>query len=149
MNDAAQTIADAVGQGMYARDKAAQALGITLLDIRQGYARMSMAVRDDMLNGHATCHGGFIFTLADTAFAYACNSGNQATVAQHCAISFLAAPRLGDVLTATAQERQRGRRTGFTDIDIADQSGRLVAVFRGHSYQVNGTIVPNIGTYEK
>ena len=149
MNDAAQTIADAVGHGMYARDNAAQALGITLLDIRQGYARMSMAVRDDMLNGHATCHGGFIFTLADTAFAYACNSSNQATVAQHCAISFLAAPRVGDVLTATAQERQRGRRTGFTDIDVADQSGRLVAVFRGHSYQVNGTIVPNIGTYEK
>ena len=108
-----------------------------------------MAVRSDMLNGHAICHGGFIFTLADTAFAYACNSGNQATVAQHCAITFLASPREGDVLTATAQERQRGRRTGLTDIDIADQTGRLVAVFRGHSYQVNGTIVPNIGTYEK
>jgi acyl-CoA thioesterase len=149
MNDTAQTIADAVGQGMYARDSAAQALGITLLDIRQGYARMSMAVRNDMLNGHAICHGGFIFTLADTAFAYACNSSNQATVAQHCAITFLASPREGDVLTATAQERQRGRRTGFTDIDIADQTGKLVAVFRGHSYQVNGTIVPNIGTYEK
>ena len=149
MNDAAQTIADAVGKGMYVKDKAAQALGITLLDIRQGYARMSMAVRNDMLNGHAICHGGFIFTLADTAFAYACNSSNQATVAQHCAITFLASPREGDVLTATAQERQRGRRTGFTDLDIADQTGRLVAVFRGHSYQVNGTIVPNIGTYEK
>jgi acyl-CoA thioesterase len=149
MSDAAQTIADAVGKGMYARDKAAQALGITLIDIRQGYARMGMAVRGDMLNGHATCHGGFVFTLADTAFAYACNSSNQATVAQHCAITFLASPREGDVLTATAQERQRGRRTGLTDIDIADQTGRLVAVFRGHSYQVNGTIVPNIGTYEK
>jgi len=149
MNHSAQAIADAVGQGMYGKDKAAQALGITLVDIRQGYARMSMAVRNDMLNGHAICHGGFIFTLADTAFAYACNSGNQATVAQHCAITFLASPREGDVLTATAQERQRGRRTGLTDIDIADQTGKLVAVFRGHSYQVNGTIVPNIGTYEK
>ncbi len=149
MGDAAQSIADAVGKGMYAKDRAAQALGITLLDIRQGYARMSMTVRGDMLNGHATCHGGFIFTLADTAFAYACNSSNQATVAQHCAISFLASPREGDVLTATAQERQRGRRTGLTDIDIADQTGKLVAVFRGHSYQVNGAIVPNIGTYEK
>lgn len=145
----AQQIADAVGQGMYARDKAARALGITLLDVRQGYARMAMTVREDMLNGHATCHGGMIFTLADTAFAYACNSGNQATVAQTCSITFLASPREGDVLTATAQERQRGRRTGFTDIDIADQTGRLIAVFRGHSYQVNGTIVPNIGTYEK
>ena len=149
MNDSAQTIADAVCKGMYAKDRAAQALGITLLDIRQGYARMAMTVRGDMLNGHAICHGGFIFTLADTAFAYACNSGNQATVAQHCAITFLASPREGDVLTATAQERQRGRRTGFTDIDIADQTGKLVAVCRGHSYQVNGTVVPNIGTYEK
>jgi acyl-CoA thioesterase len=149
MSDSGQAIADAVGQGMYAKDKAAQALGITLLDIRQGYARMAMTVRGDMLNGHTICHGGFIFTLADTAFAYACNSGNQATVAQHCAITFLASPREGDVLTATAQERQRGRRTGFTDIDIADQTGKVVAVFRGHSYQVNGTIVPNIGTIER
>jgi acyl-CoA thioesterase len=148
MNESAQAIASAVGEGMYAKDRAAQALGITLLDIRPGYARMSMAVRSDMLNGHATCHGGLIFTLADTAFAYACNSGNRATVAQNCAITFLASPREGDVLTATAQERQRGRRTGFTDIDIADQNGKLVAVFRGHSYQVNGTVVPNIGTIE-
>ena len=108
-----------------------------------------MTVRETCSTATAICHGGLIFTLADTTFAYACNSSNQATVAQHCAIAFLAAPRVGDVLTATAQERQRGRRTGFTDIDVADQSGRLVAVFRGHSYQVNGTIVPNIGTYEK
>jgi acyl-CoA thioesterase len=144
-----QAIAAAVGKGMYAKDRAAQALGITLLEIRPGYARMSMAVRGDMLNGHGTCHGGLIFTLADTAFAYACNSGNNATVAQNCTITFLASPREGDVLTATAQERQRGRRTGFTDIDIADQTGKLVAVFRGHSYQVNGTVVPNIGTIDQ
>lgn len=149
MTGPAQTIAEAVGKGMYAKDRAAQALGITLLEIRPGYARMSMAVRGDMLNGHATCHGGLIFTLADTAFAYACNSGNHATVAQSCTITFLSAPREGDVLTATAQERQRGRRTGFTDIDIADQTGKLVAVFRGHSYQVNGTVVPNIGTIDQ
>ncbi len=149
MTDSAQAIASAVGEGMYAKDRAAQALGITLLEIRKGYARMSMAVRGDMLNGHATCHGGLIFTLADTAFAYACNSGNHATVAQNCTITFLAAPREGDVLTATAQERQRGRRTGFTDIDVADQTGKLVAVFRGHSYQVNGTVVPNIGTIDQ
>ncbi len=149
MNDSAQAIANAVGEGMYAKDRAAQALGITLLEIRQGYARMSMTVRGDMLNGHGTCHGGLIFTLADTAFAYACNSSNNATVAQNCTITFLASPRERDVLTATAQERQRGRRTGFTDIDIADQTGKLVAVFRGHSYQVSGTIVPNIGTLDK
>jgi len=149
MTDSAQAVADAVGKGMYEKDRTAHALGMTLLEIRQGYARMSMTVRGDMLNGHGTCHGGLIFTLADTAFAYACNSSNNATVAQSCTITFLASPREGDVLTATAQERQRGRRTGFTDIDIADQNGKLVAVFRGHSYQVNGTIVPNIGTFEK
>lgn len=149
MNASHQQIAEGVGKGMYEKDAAAQALGITLVEIRPGYARMAMAVRPDMLNGHGTCHGGFIFTLADTAFAYACNSGNQATVAQHCAITFLAAPRQGDVLTATAQERQRGRRTGFTDIDIAGKDGKLVAVFRGHSYQLNGTVVPDLGTIER
>jgi acyl-CoA thioesterase len=144
-----QEIAEAVGKGMYEKDPAAQALGIVLLEIRPGYARMAMPVRPDMLNGHGICHGGFIFTLADTAFAYACNSSNRASVAQHCSITFIASPRAGDVLTATAQERQRGRKTGFTDIDVADKDGKLVAVFRGHSYQLNGTVVPNLGTIEQ
>ena len=144
-----QEIADAVGKGMYEKDAAAQALGIILLEIRPGYARVAMPVRPDMLNGHGICHGGFIFTLADTAFAYACNSSNRASVAQHCSITFIASPRAGDVLTATAQERQRGRKTGFTDIDVADKDGKLVAVFRGHSYQLNGTVVPNLGTIEQ
>ena len=149
MNASHQQIAEGVGKGMYEKDAAAQALGITLLEIQPGYARMAMPVRPDMLNGHGTCHGGFIFSLADTAFAYACNSGNLASVAQHCSITFLASPRAGDVLTATAQERQRGRRTGFTDIDVAGKDGKLVAVFRGHSYQLNGTVVPDIGTIER
>ncbi|HEX6980728.1 MAG TPA: hydroxyphenylacetyl-CoA thioesterase PaaI [Alphaproteobacteria bacterium] len=133
---------------MYPRDHAARALGIKLLEIRPGFARMSMEVRPDMLNGHDICHGGLIFTLADTAFAYACNSGNRVTVAQHCAVTFLAPARRGDVLTATAKERHRAGRTGFTDIDVTDQTGRLIAVFRGHSYQLNGEVVPNIGTIE-
>jgi len=148
LSDRAQHIADAVGENMYQRDHAARALGIKLLEIRPGFARMSMEVRPDMLNGHDICHGGLIFTLADTAFAYACNSGNRVTVAQHCAVTFLAPARRGDVLTATAQERHRAGRTGFTDIDITNQTGKLIAVFRGHSYQLNGEVVPNIGTIE-
>ena len=144
----AEKIAVAVGDGMYTRDYAAQALGIKLLDIRPGYARMEMLVRPDMVNGHDICHGGMIFTLADTAFAYACNSGNRVTVAQHCSITFIAAARKGDMLTATAEQRHRAGRTGITDINVTDQTGKLVAVFRGHSYQLDGEVVPNIGTIE-
>jgi acyl-CoA thioesterase len=148
MNDAvdAQKIADAVGREMYARDHAAQMLGIRLVEIRTGFARMSMTVRPDMVNGHDICHGGLIFTLADTAFAYACNAGNRATVAQNCAITFLAAARKGDVLTAAAAERHRTRRTGMTDIEVTDQNGKLIAIFRGHSQQIEGEVVPGLGS---
>lgn len=143
---AAQTIADEVGRQMYARDRAAQMLGITLVEIRPGFARLSMTVRPDMVNGHDICHGGLIFTLADTAFAYACNAGNRATVAQNCAITFLAAARTGDVLTATAAERHRTRRTGLTDIEVLDQNGKQIAIFRGHSQQIEGEVVPGLGS---
>jgi acyl-CoA thioesterase len=141
---AAQKIADEVGRQMYARDHAAQALGIKLLEIRPGFARMQMSVRPEMLNGHAICHGGLVFTLADTAFAYACNAGNRATVAANCTITFMAAARQGDVLTATATERHRTRRTGLTDIDVTDQTGKLIATFRGHSQQIDGEVVPGL-----
>ncbi|MBI3453401.1 MAG: hydroxyphenylacetyl-CoA thioesterase PaaI [Rhodospirillales bacterium] len=139
----AHAIAEAVGRGMYARDHAARMLGIVLLEIAPGFARMSMTVRPDMVNGHDICQGGLIFTLADTAFAYACNSGNQATVAQSCLITFLAAARTGDVLTATAEERHRTRTTGLTDIEVTDQNGRKIALFRGHSHQIKGEVVPD------
>jgi acyl-CoA thioesterase len=102
-----QSIADAVGSGMYERDRAAQALGITVEAIGPGLARCRMIVRDDMVQGHTTCHGGLTFTLADTAFAYACNACNRATVALGAEIAFLAPARAGDVLCATARERSR------------------------------------------
>jgi acyl-CoA thioesterase len=146
MSAEAQKIADAVGQQMYARDHAARMLGIQLVEIRPGFARMSMTVRPDMVNGHDICHGGLIFTLADTSFAYACNAGNRATVAQNCAITFLAAARKGDVLTAAAAERHRTRRTGLTDIEVTDQNGKLIAIFRGHSQQLDGEVVPGLGS---
>ncbi|HJS33494.1 MAG TPA: hydroxyphenylacetyl-CoA thioesterase PaaI [Alphaproteobacteria bacterium] len=149
MTSAADRIAAAVGEGMFKRDHAAHTLGIELIDIQPGYARMSMKVRPDMVNGHDICHGGLIFALADTAFAYACNSGNKTTVAQSCVVTFLSAARTGDVLTATATERNRTQRTGLTDIDVTDQSGKLIAVVRGHSHQIKGEVVPGLGSVER
>ncbi|HEU4842971.1 MAG TPA: hydroxyphenylacetyl-CoA thioesterase PaaI [Burkholderiaceae bacterium] len=127
---------------MFARDRASQALGMTLDTIRPGYARMSMPVRDDLLNGHQTCHGGFIFALADSAFAFACNSHNQNTVGAGCTIEYLAPGRLGDVLTAEAVEQALAGRSGVYDIRVSDQGGRLLALMRGKSHRVSGDVVP-------
>ena len=143
-NDAAQRLAEAVGRGMYARDVAAQALGIALLEIRPGYARVSMSVRPDMVNGHDICHGGLIFTLADTAFAYSCNAYNRTAVAQHCTITFLAPARRGDVLTAEAVEQARSGRNGVYDIKVTNQKGEVVALFRGNSRVIEGEVVPGL-----
>ena len=104
-----------------------------------------MTVRADMLNGHAICHGGFIFTLADSAFAYACNSYNLNTVASGCAIDFLAPAREGDVLTAVAQERSASGRTGVYDIEVTNQRGEKIALFRGKSYRIKGHVIDTAG----
>jgi acyl-CoA thioesterase len=139
----AQTLATQVGAALFARDRAAHTLGISLEAIAPGTARLSMTVRDDMLNGHALCHGGFIFTLADTAFAYACNSRNRSTLAAAAEIQFLSPGRPGDVLVARATERAAAGRTGIYDIDVSERAtGRLVALFRGRSHQVTGEVVP-------
>ena len=100
-----------------------------------------MTVRHDMLNGHATCHGGFIFTLADSAFAFACNSYNLTTVASGCTIEFVAPAREGDVLTATATERSASGRTGVYDIDVTNQDNAAIAFFRGKSYRIKGHVL--------
>jgi acyl-CoA thioesterase len=136
-----QATAEAVRAEMYRRDRAAQALGITVEAIAVGGATCRMAVRDDMLNGHATCHGGLIFTLADTAFAYACNAGNRATVALSCQVTFIAPARQGDVLTASAREQSRTGRTGVYDVEVCRADGAIVALFRGQAYEVRGAIV--------
>ena len=148
-NEAAQRLSEAVGRGMYARDVAAQALGITLLEIRPGCARMSMPVRPDMVNGHDICHGGLIFTLADTAFAYSCNAYNRTTVAQHCTITFLASARRGDLLTAEAEEQARSGRNGVYDIKVTNQKGEVVALFRGNSRVIEGEVVPGLAAPAK
>lgn len=139
--DRAQRIAEAVGRGMYARDHTAKALGIALEEIAPGRARMRMTVRPDMVNGHDICHGGMTFTLADTAFAYACNSYNRAAVAASCHIVFTAPARRGDVLTAVAEEKALEGRSGVYDIAVTDQNGRGVALFRGHSRRLASKVV--------
>ena len=115
----AQALAERVAEVMWARDDASQRLGMRIVDVAPGRATLTMTVRSDMLNGHAICHGGFIFTLADSAFAFACNSYNLNTVASGCAIEFLAPAREGDMLTAVARERSMAGRTGVYDIDVA------------------------------
>ena len=145
MSDA-QSTAHAVGVGMYARDRAAQELGIALDSIEPGGAVCRMTVRDDMLQGHGTCHGGIVFTLADTAFAYACNACNRVTVALNAEIAFLAPARVGEVLTATARERSRAGRTGVYDVEVRSGEGALVALFRGTSYETRGEVVTTTAT---
>jgi acyl-CoA thioesterase len=138
-------LAERVGHAMFERDPASQALGMRLDEIRPGYARMSMPVRPDMLNGHATCHGGFMFALADSAFAFACNSHNAVTVGAGCTIDYLAPGRLGDLLSAEAVELSVSGKTGIYDVRIADQEGRTLALFRGKSHRVSGHVVEQEG----
>ncbi|WP_424942725.1 hydroxyphenylacetyl-CoA thioesterase PaaI [Aliiroseovarius crassostreae] len=130
----AQRSADA----MWADDPASQALGMSLDAVGPGRAVISMSVRADMANGHGICHGGFIFTLADSAFAFACNSYNHRVVAQHNSITYLAPGQLGERLTATAVEVSRAGRSGIYDVTVTGEDGRQVALFRGHSRQIKG-----------
>jgi acyl-CoA thioesterase len=145
----AQALAARVAQAMWARDGASQALGMSLAGVAPGYAEVAMPVRADMLNGHAICHGGFIFTLADSAFAYACNSYNLTTVASGCSIDFLAPAREGDVLTARAREMSASGRTGVYDIEVVNQRGQKVALFRGKSYRIKGHVVDDAGRFQQ
>jgi acyl-CoA thioesterase len=137
----AQALAERVAAAMFGNDRASQSLGMRILEVAPGRARIAMSVRADMLNGHAICHGGFIFSLADSAFAFACNSYNLNTVASGCAIDFVAPGREGDVLTADAHERSAAGRTGVYDIEVINQRGEVIALFRGKSYRIKGHVV--------
>jgi acyl-CoA thioesterase len=125
---------------MYEQDRASQALGMRILEVRPGYARLAMQVREDMVNGHQICHGGLIFTLADSAFAFACNTYDLVTVASAASVEFLLTARLGDELTAIAEERSRSKRTGVYDVTVHNSHGECVALFRGRSHQIGGSI---------
>ncbi|HSW06177.1 hydroxyphenylacetyl-CoA thioesterase PaaI [Aquabacterium sp.] len=134
----AQQTAEAVRAAMLAKDTVLRTLGITVDSIGPGRASASMPVRADMLNGFAICHGGLVSTLADTAFAYACNAYDELTVAAGFSVDLLAPSHAGDVLTAVAQELSKSGRTGLYDIEVRNQRGERVAMFRGRSYTMKG-----------
>lgn len=136
-----QVLAEHVAAHMYANDAASQALGARIVTVAPGKARMTMAVRTDMLNGHKTCHGGFIFALADSTFAFACNSRNVPTVAAGCSIDYLAPAFGGDQLEAIATESHLAGRTGVYDVEVINQDGQRIAIFRGRSYRLRGLVV--------
>lgn len=139
-----QQTAEFVRDGMFTRDLAAQALGIEIGSVAPKRTTAVMTVRRDMLNGFGICHGGLIATLADTAFAYGCNSYNEMTVASGFDVDLLAASQEGDVLTSVAEEVHRAGRTGLYDIVVTNQRGERIAVFRGRSYRLKGrpTVAP-------
>ena len=133
-----QQVAERVREGMWRNDRASKWLGIQVLEVGPGQALLQMTVRVEMLNGHDICHGGLITTLADSAFAFACNSRNTMTVASGLSVDFLAPGREGDVLTARAVEVSLAGRTGVYDVVVTNQRGESVAVFRGRSYAIKG-----------
>lgn len=133
-----QQIAEAARDAMWANDRASKALGMQVRSVGPGTATLTMTVREDMLNGHDLCHGGLVATLADSAFAFACNAYNEVAVASGFDINLFAAARLGDVLTATAHEVNRAGRTGVYDIAVTNQRGERIAAFRGRSHTMKG-----------
>jgi len=134
-------LAQACADKMWQDDRASKGLGMSLQRVAPGEAVLSMTVRKDMTNGHGICHGGFIFTLADSTFAFACNTYDQRTVAQQCAVTFLQPVREGETLTAHAVERTRAGRSGIYDVTVRDGSNKVVAEFRGHSRTISGQLL--------
>ncbi|WBU58336.1 hydroxyphenylacetyl-CoA thioesterase PaaI [Paracoccus sediminicola] len=137
-----QQIAEASAQAMWDQDRASQRLGMRIERIAPGEATLSMEITEAMTNGHDNAHGGYIFTLADSAFAFACNTYNAVTVGQQASINYVAPGRLGDVLTATAREASRSGRSGVYDVEITNQNGQHVAHFRGLSRSIKGSYLP-------
>lgn len=136
-----EELAQACAEYMYASDNASQSLGIKIESVSPGTAQLSMVVREDMVNGHKMCHGGFIFTLADSAFAFACNSYNLRTVAASADVSFLKSAYQGETLIADARERWREGRNGIYDICVKNGTGETIAEFRGKSRTIKGAIL--------
>jgi acyl-CoA thioesterase len=135
-------LARACADAMWADDAASRGLDMEMISIAPGQATLAMSVTYGMVNGHKTCHGGFIFALADSAFAFACNTHNERTVAQHCSVTFLNPAQLGDRLVARAVERQRAGRSGIYDVTVTREEGFIIAEFRGHSRIIGGELVP-------
>jgi acyl-CoA thioesterase len=140
MNEAQRT-AELAARAMYDADHASRWLGMQIVEVAPGQCRMTMTIRPEMVNGHRICHGGLIFSLADSAFAFACNSHGDNTVAAGATIDFLAPGREGDVITATAREQWRSGRSGIYEVVVANQRGETIALFRGRSQRVAGRLV--------
>ncbi|MEA3394066.1 MAG: hydroxyphenylacetyl-CoA thioesterase PaaI [Pseudomonadota bacterium] len=139
----AEALARRVGESMFAADRASREfMQMELLSCAPGRAVMRMMVRQDMLNGHEICHGGLIFTLADSTFAFACNSYNKVAVAAGCSIEFLKPAQLGDVLTCEGVEQTLQGRHGIYDMRVSNQRGEVIAMFRGKSAQIQGAVIP-------
>ncbi|HZF76615.1 MAG TPA: hydroxyphenylacetyl-CoA thioesterase PaaI [Acetobacteraceae bacterium] len=136
-----QELAEACARAMWAEDRASVGLGMRIARVAPGAATLTMEVEERMVNGHGICHGGFIFTLADSAFAFACNSFNRRAVAQSNTITYLRPARLGDMLTAEAVQAAAAGRSGITDVTVTDQDGRAIALFRGLSRVIEGQLV--------
>jgi len=141
-----QALADATAKSMYDLDSTAKHMGMDIKSMRPGGCVLTLRVEGWMINGHGICHGGIIFTLADTAFAYACNSHNQRVVALHCSITFLAPGKSGETLKATAKETVRNGRNGIYDIEVHNEVGDTIAHFRGNSRIISGTVLEKSGT---
>ena len=141
-HESPQTLAFKVGQTMFAQDTASKdTMGMQLMECLPGSAQMRMKVTEKHLNGHGICHGGFIFTLADSTFAFACNSHNKNAVAASAGIEFLKPAKLGDVLTCNGVEQVLNGRHGVYDMTVRNQDGDIIALFRGKSAQIPGTVV--------
>ena len=125
-------------EAMWKNDYSSQWFGMKIMDVDEGSATLSLVVQEHHTNGHGMCHGGVTFTLADSAFAFACNSRNQATVAQHNAITYIAPANLGDTLTATAKEVNLVGKSGIYDVTVSNQDGSIIAEFRGSSRSIRG-----------
>jgi acyl-CoA thioesterase len=136
-------LARACAEAMWADDHATRGLGITLDHVAPYTARLSMVVTQAMVNGHGMCHGGFLFTLADSAFAFACNSANHRAVAAQCSVFFLAPAKLGDRLTATAERRSEAGRSGIYDVRVETDTGTIIAEFRGQSRTIGQNFFPD------
>jgi len=142
-------LARACAEAMWQQDDASKGLGMEIVEVRAGQATLTMTIKPHMVNGQRIAHGGFIFTLADSTFAFACNSHNERAVAAQCSISFIRPGKLGERLTATAREISRSGRSGIYDVRVAAEDGVVIAEFRGHSRVIGGTWLPASGTDSK
>lgn len=141
-NQSPQSLAESCADSMWQDDVCSKALGMEIVSVSPGNAVLALQVRPDMLNGMQMCHGGMMFTLADSAFAFACNSYNERSVAQHCSITYLQPVKEGERLVATASERSRQGRSGIYDVVVRGEDARVVAEFRGHSRTIKGVHLP-------